>query len=508
MHMKLRDLSVRHRLILNNIIMVLVPVLLLVGIGTAVFQGLRATGNFREREMEILWPESGDTIPVLMGLSHIFTNVDGGERESLGRHVESMERAGIEVAVIRDGEVVYETVPGTARSLISESYQLASGDGNVLRWDDAGLIYRYVSKDKQSVGVAIGKVPFLIGQGYFPPHMGTVWSIIAASIFLFAAAIIVFVGLLLVRRMTHGIVTPLEDLQHASRRIAKGDYDTPIANHGTDELGETALVFEEMRRQLQAARKVRETYEKNRQELFAGIAHDLATPLTKIQGYTGGILDGVANTPEKQKKYLELVYHTSKSMEEMVHELFLLSKLDLGKVDFQWENASLAPILQQYVNLQRDALAAQGFALRFEDHLQGEPSAVVLDRIQFQRVLDNILSNAIKYKDGDNGSLTLRLTSKDGGYLLECEDRGRGVPQEDLGRIFESFYRTDKARAHVAKGSGLGLAVTSRIIAAMQGRIWARPAVPKGLCICIWLPTKQSFDEDKKNRETGKVESM
>lgn len=502
--MKLRDLSVRHRLTLNNIIMVFVPVLLLVIIGSTVFYGLRATGNFREREIEILWPEAGDTVPVLMGLSHIFTNVDGGEQEKLERHVQSMEAAGIEVAVIRDGEVAYETVPQQARSLIAESYRLAPGTGNVLRWDEDGLVYRYVSQDGRSIGIALGAVPYRIGWSFFPPHMGLVWSLIAIGVFLLAAAVIVFIGFLLVRRMTRDIVAPLESLQQASRRIAKGDYDTPVASCSTDELGETAAVFEEMRRQLQAGRKMRDAYEKNRQELFAGIAHDLATPLTKIQGYTGGILDGIAATPEKQKKYLELVYHTSQSMEQMVHELFLLSKLDLGKVDFQWENASLAPLLQQYVDLQKEALSAQGFSLRFENRLPGE-SPVVLDRIQFQRVLDNVLSNALKYRDSDNGSLTVRLAAKDGGYLIECEDRGRGVAQEDLGRIFESFYRTDKARADVAKGNGLGLAVTARIIEAMKGRIWARPAVPKGLCICIWLPTKQAFDESMK---TGRVESV
>ena len=502
--MKLRDLSVRHRLTLNNAIMVFVPVLLLVIIGSTVFYGLRATGNFREREIELLWPEAGNSVPVLMGLSHIFTNVDGGERESLGRHVASMEAAGIEVAVVRDGEVVYETVPQQARSLIAESYRLAPSTGNVLRWDEDGLVYRYVSQDGRSIGVALGGVPYRIGWSFFPPHMGLVWSLIAIGVFLLAAAVIVFIGFLLVRRMTRDIVAPLEDLQQASRRIANGDYDTSVASHGTDELGETAAVFEEMRRQLQAGRKMRDAYERNRQELFAGIAHDLATPLTKIQGYTGGILDGIAATPEKQRKYLELVYHTSQSMEQMVHELFLLSKLDLGKVDFQWENASLAPLLQQYVDLQKEALSAQGFSLRFDNRLPGE-SPVVLDRIQFQRVLDNILSNAIKYKDGDDGSLTVRLASKDGGYLIEYEDRGRGVAQEDLGRIFESFYRTDKARADVAKGNGLGLAVTARIIEAMKGRIWARPAVPKGLCICIWLPTKQAFAQ---GMETGKVETV
>lgn len=490
--MKLRDLSVRHRLLINNIIMVLVPVLLLAGIGSIIFHGLRATGSFREREMEILWPEAGDTIPVMLGLSHLFVNVDGGERENLARHMESMEEVGIGIAVIRDGELAYETEPGTAQGLIAASYQAAPGDGNVMRWDDTGLVYRYVSTDKKSIAVAMGPVPFLIGRGYFPPHTGWIWQFLGWGLFLLMAGIIVFVGFLLARRISHDIVQPLEELQRSARRIGQGDYDTPIESHGIDELGETAAVFEEMRRQLQAGRKLRDQYEKNRQELFAGIAHDLATPLTKIQGYTGGILDGIANTPAKQRHYLELVYHTSQSMENMVHELFLLSKLELGKAVFQWENAALAPLLEQYVSLQAETLRDQEFSLTFVNELGKTPAVVKLDRIQFHRILDNLLSNAIKYKNDGAGSLIIHLQAKDGGYLLEVEDRGRGVAQQELGRIFESFYRTDKARAGVARGSGLGLAVTARIVEAMGGRIWARPAMPQGLCICIWLPQAET----------------
>lgn len=488
--MKLRDLSVRHRLLLNNVIMVLIPVLLLVGIGSSIFHGLRATGNFREREIELLWPEAGDTIPVMLGLSHLFANVDGGEHENLARHMASMEDVGIEVAVIRDGVLDYETEPGTAQKLIAASYRAAPGDGNVMRWDDTGLVYRYISGDRKSIAVAMGPVPFLVGKGYFPPHMNLAWQLLGWGVLLLAAGIIILVGSWLARRISHDIVQPLEELQRSARRIGQGDYDMPIESHGTDELGETAGVFEEMRRQLQSGRKLREQYEKNRQELFAGIAHDLATPLTKIQGYTGGILDGIANTPEKQRHYLELVYHTSQSMENMVHELFLLSKLELGKAAFQWENAALVPIVQQYVSLQAATLRDQDFLLSFVNELGEDPAIVRLDRIQFHRILDNLLSNAIKYKDDGAGILTIHLQAKDGGYLLEAEDRGRGVAQEELGRIFESFYRTDKARAGVARGSGLGLAVTARIVEAMGGRIWARPALPQGLCICIWLPKK------------------
>lgn len=389
--------------------------------------------------MEILWPEAGDTIPVLLGLSHLFSNVDGGEDEKLERHTKSMEELGIQVAVIRNGRLDYETEPGSAQALIDASYQAAPGEGNVMRWDESGLVYRYVSRDQASIAVAMGPVPFRIGEGFFPPHMGLIWQAAGWGIFLLAAIIIILAGTFLVRRMSRDIIQPLTDLQRSAHRIGQGDYDTPVQSHGTDELGETAAVFEDMRRQLQAGRKLREQYEKNRQELFAGIAHDLATPLTKIQGYTGGILDGIANTPEKQQHYLELVYHTSKDMESMVHELFLLSKLELGKIAFHWENADLVPILQQYVSLQAETLRDQGFSLSFVNETGKESARVQLDRIQFQRVLDNLLSNAIKYRGACAGSLTFRLQERDGGYLLEGEDRGRGVAKEDLGRILNRF---------------------------------------------------------------------
>ena len=130
--------------------------------------------------------------------------------------------------------------------------------------------------------------------------------------------------------------------------------------------------------------------------------------------------------------------------------------------------------------------------MTFVNELGKTPAVVKLDRIQFHRILDNLLSNAIKYKNDGAGSLIIHLQAKDGGYLLESEDRGRGVAQQELGRIFESFYRTDKARAGVARGSGLGLAVTARIVEAMGGRIWALPAMPQGLCICIWLPQAET----------------
>lgn len=112
-----------------------------------------------------------------------------------------------------------------------------------MRWDESGLVYRYVSRDKASIAVAMGPVPFRIGEGFFPPHMGLIWQAVGWGIFLLAAIIIILAGTFLVRRMSRDIIQPLTDLQRSAHRIGQGDYDTPVQSHGTDELGETAAVL-------------------------------------------------------------------------------------------------------------------------------------------------------------------------------------------------------------------------------------------------------------------------
>ncbi|MGN8831009.1 sensor histidine kinase [Selenomonas montiformis] len=488
-------MNVRRRLLFNNFVMVMVPLLLLVLLCSIVFYGLRATGSFRDREMELFWPEAGSSASIHLALSHLRAHVDWKWRErsdagELRRHCASLEKLGIRTAVIDDGQVVYETVPGTARQLLQRSYELAPQEGNAFLWDETGLVYRYLSASQHSEAVAIGSVPFQVGSSYFPDSIEQILQQFAVAAALLAGLIIIVTGVLLAGYLSRRILVPLEELRRSARRIEAGDYETQVTVFDQDELGETAVVFEGMRRQLQQNRRLHRVYERNRQELLAGIAHDLATPLTKIQGYTSGILDGIANTPEKRRHYLELVYRTSRSMERLVQDLFLFSKLELGKETFQWEAADLTRVLQDFVESQHEVLAAQGFHLCFDrSEVRGNGALVRMDVLQFQRVLENLLSNSIKYKAGEEGYLGISL-SVDGSYFrLDFDDRGRGVDPKDLPYLFDSFYRTDKARSNVAKGSGLGLAVTKKILEEMGGKIWAEPGkTGKGLCICIELP--------------------
>lgn len=153
----------------------------------------------------------------------------------------------------------------------------------------------------------------------------------------------------------------------------------------------------------------------------------------------------------------------------------------------------LAACLRGYVSLQAPSLTEQQFTLSFHDErpTTDQPATVRLDRLQFNRVLDNILGNSLKYRSGATGSLAITLRDCTGGYELRLADTGCGVADADLPRLFDSFYRTDKARTGVASGSGLGLAIAKHIVTACHGTITATANHPHGLTIIITLPIAQ-----------------
>lgn len=490
-------LTVRRRFLLQNLVMVLVPVLLLVFIGAGTYYGLRATGNFRDREMELLWPEAGSAVPVSLALSHLRAHVDMSELEDghqdivPRRYFTSVEALGMRVAVLHDGQVNYETEPGNAQALVAETYARAPMSQNIYRWDDDGLVFRYQNPEHRAIAVAVMDRPFVLDEGYFPANMARLLEKLLVAVVLLASLIIAGVGYFLARRGARHILQPLTELQQSARRIGAGDYDTSVPVYHDDELGETAAVFERMRQQLRSDRQLRKRYERNRQELMAGIAHDLATPLTKIQGFTEGITDGIDNTPEKRRHYLERIHATSKQMEGLVRQLFLVSKLELGEVAFQWQQLPVRRVLQGYVAEQQDNLP-KGFDLRFaDDWPQDSEPLLRLDRDQFHRVLDNLLSNSIRYQMGDQGSLTFQLYRSGEQLVIRAQDTGKGVVAEELPHLFESFYRTDKARVNVAGGSGLGLAIVRHIIEAMQGSVRAEQVPEGGLRIVMTFPWQE-----------------
>lgn len=201
-----------------------------------------------------------------------------------------------------------------------------------------------------------------------------------------------------------------------------------------------------------------------------------------------GILEsqGIAVTEEKRTQYAQRIYNGTCTMEKLVASLFLFSKLELGRIEFHTEPVDLAAYFADYAAEEGPGLAERGLVLS----LDSAPASLcaAIDRNAFGRIVENIVGNAIKYKDAETARLDIRLRADTEQLYLAFAYHGPGVPESALPRLFETFYRTDPARANTAKGSGLGLAIAKQIIEGLGGHITAKGTPGGGLTICICLP--------------------
>ncbi|WP_082232035.1 sensor histidine kinase [Halobacillus massiliensis] len=312
-----------------------------------------------------------------------------------------------------------------------------------------------------------------------------------------------FLGMILILIVTNGLLTfymsktiikPVRRLSEASKIIANGELNFSIQPERRDELGELAQSFEVMRRKLQEAEQLQKKYENDRKELIASISHDLKTPITSIKGYVEGIRDGVADTPEKQNRYMNTIYKKANEMDHLIDELFLYSKLEVQRVPFHFGKVDLYAYFEDY--LEEAALYND-----IKGELQPKEKQsffVKADREQLNRVVTNLIQNSLKHMEKEEKQLKVEL--KEYGEKIETRltDNGTGIPEEHLPHIFEQFYRGDQARSGAAGGSGLGLAIVKKIIEEHGGDISAESEAGKGTTIIFTLE-KWEDDQDGEN---------
>ncbi len=269
----------------------------------------------------------------------------------------------------------------------------------------------------------------------------------------------------------HSIVTPIHMLQVATQNIKYGNLDFEVQVHNKDEIGELCEDFEEMRKRLKDNAEEKLRSEQQSKELISNISHDLKTPITAIKGYVEGLIDGVADTPEKQNKYLQTVYSKAIDMDHLINELSFYSKIDTNKIPYTFNRINVVGYFEDCAEDIGRELEDEHIGFTYQNYVD-DSVQMIADAEQIKRVINNIVGNSKKYSD--KADTKIRMTVKDVGDFVqvEIEDNGKGIAAKDLPYIFDRFYRTDASRNSSKGGSGIGLSIVKKIMEDHGGKIW------------------------------------
>lgn len=291
---------------------------------------------------------------------------------------------------------------------------------------------------------------------------------------------------LLIFWIYRSILKPLNVLRLATHHIKEGDLNYPVTSASNDEIGQLCDDFENMRLRLKKLIEDRLQYEEDIKELISNISHDLKTPLTAIKGYSEGLIDGVADTREKQEKYLKTIYMKANDMSVLVDELAFYTKIDCNTVPYTFTNVSLSEYFEDCVEDLQLELEVKNIKVIYENNVAHDVK-VIADAEQLKRVIHNIIGNSVKYMDKPEGIIKIRINDSGEYVQVDIEDNGMGIAETDLPFIFDRFYRADASRSTKTGGSGLGLAIAKKVIEDHFGRIWASSKKHEGTTISFTL---------------------
>ncbi len=292
----------------------------------------------------------------------------------------------------------------------------------------------------------------------------------------------VLLGLLLAKT----VITPIQSLTKAAEKVASGDFSQKVDNDAKDEIGVLTRTFNNMADQLENNIEDLKNSEKMRRDFVANVSHELRTPITSIRSYAETLVEAEGSLPkDMEQHFLKVIVNESDRMTKIVQDLLTLSKFDAGSYTFEFKVFSFEKSIRDVYSAQR--LEAQRrrheFSLEFKDRMP----EIRGDRLRIEQVLTNMVSNAIKYTP-DGGRISLTAGVKGENVWCTVRDNGVGISDEDLKRVFERFYRVDKARSRESGGTGLGLSIAYEIVDRHDGTIEAKSRKGRGTAFTVVLP--------------------
>ena len=306
-----------------------------------------------------------------------------------------------------------------------------------------------------------------------------------STLFFLILVILIITAVLLTNWIRTSIIEPVDELNGAMKKIRDGNLDYVLSpTEQTGELGELYTNYEDMRLRLKESAEEKLEQERQNRELISNISHDLKTPITSIKGYVEGLMDGVANTPEKQEKYIRTIYNKANDMDRLINELTLYSRMESDRIPYNFQKINVGDYFGDCAYEIGMDMEQRGIQLNYMNMVD-PATCIIADPEQLKRVVNNIIGNSVKYIDKPHGIIDIRILDEQDSIRLEIEDNGKGIAARDLPNIFERFYRTDSSRSSAQGGSGIGLSIVKKIVEDHGGFIWATSREGEGTCMHI-----------------------
>lgn len=381
------------------------------------------------------------------------------------------------IIVRKDNEIYYTGNHNAARKI----FQILPEYGNEMPNAETGYYYNDMKK-------LVKELDFRFSDGSKGSFfiVTSISSLISKStlrnMILAFILVLLFTSILLTRWIYSGILHPINQLNTAMQNIAEGNLEYMLTTGEKGEIGDLYRNYEDMRLRLKESTDEKFEHEQKNRELISNISHDLKTPITAIKGYVEGIMDGVADTPEKMDKYIKTIYNKANDMDRLINELTTYSGIDNNRIPYNFRRINVAEYFGDCVEEVGLDLESKNIQLNYDDLV--EPSTqIIADPEQLKRVINNIIGNSVKYLDKEKGVIDIRILDEVDSIRVEIEDNGKGIAAKDLPNIFERFYRTDASRNSSKGGSGIGLSIVKKIVEDHGGYIWATSKENEGTCM-------------------------
>lgn len=302
-----------------------------------------------------------------------------------------------------------------------------------------------------------------------------------AKIMLVSGVITLVISMIIIYGMVYRITKPLKEMSYASKLYADGDFSYKVSVKGDDELAELARAFNKMASSLSVL-------ESSRRSFVANVSHELKTPMTTIGGFIDGILDGTI-PPEQEKKYLGIVSDEVKRLSRLVTGMLNMSKLEAGEMNINATEFDISKSIFRTLLTFEKKINSKSIDIMGLDTMQS--IKVSADEDMLMQVIYNLVDNAIKFTP-NGGYISVKTFSDGDRVFVSIRNSGDGISKEEIGKVFERFYKIDKSRSFDVKGAGLGLYIVKSIISLHKGEIKAESVEGEYTDFSFWIPVSQN----------------